>query len=90
LGKDIAASVIPLGLAPQSIQPFIGALISHNDQALAAIEGVTPQIIGAGVHALQTSYLKAFKDVWIAAAVFSAVATIGEFALVQYNDNLHA
>ena len=41
------------------------------------VPGITPQIIGAGVQALQEAYLQSFKGVWIAAAVMSGVATIG-------------
>lgn len=44
-----------------------------------SLPGVTPQIIGAGVHALQESYLASFKNVWIAAAVISGVTVLGKF-----------
>lgn len=46
------------------------------------LPGVTPQIIGAGVHALQTSYLASFRNVWIAAAVISGVTVLGKFRLL--------
>ncbi len=41
-----------------------------------AIPGVTPQIIGAGVHALKGAYLKSFRYLWVAAGVFAVFAAI--------------
>lgn len=79
LGHDIAAAVLPLGFPPTQLEAFIGALAGNDQAALAQIEGVTPQIIGAGVHALQGAYLVSFRGVWIAAAVFSAVTVIGKW-----------
>ena len=76
LGPDIAAAVLPLGLSPKVLPAFVGALASNNQKALIQIPGVTPQIIGAGVHALKTAYLHAFRYVWISAAVFTFVAVI--------------
>ena len=67
-----------LGLPPPSIGAFIGAIMAHDDAALAQIEGVTPAIIGAGVQAMQGAYLKSFEKVWIAAAVISGVTALGK------------
>lgn len=78
LGSSIAAAVLPLGFSPQYLEAFIGALAGQDQAALAQIPGVTPQIIGAGVHALQTAFLASFKNVWIAAAVFAGVTVIGK------------
>jgi len=77
LGSGIAAAVVPLGFPPAGLEQFIGALAGNDQAALAHIPGVTPQIIGAGVHALQSAYLASFKGVWIAAAVFSGVTVVG-------------
>ena len=76
LGSNIAAAVLPLGFPPQELEGFIGALAGNNQTALGMMPNVTPQIIGAGVHALQTSYLSSFKNVWIAAAVIAGVTVI--------------
>lgn len=78
LGADIAAAVLPLGLPPAELPAFIGALAGQDKAALAQLPGVTPQMIGAGVHALQTAYLASFKNVWVAAAVFAGVTIIGK------------
>jgi hypothetical protein len=45
---------------------------------MAQIQGVTPQIIGAGVGAMKGAYLKSFEKVWIAAAVISGVTALGK------------
>lgn len=64
------------------MEPFTGALMSQNQALLAQVPGVTPAIIGAGVHAMQGAYLKSFEVVWIAAAVFSGVTALGESKFV--------
>jgi hypothetical protein len=66
-----------LGLSPKALGQFIAALAANDPKALMQVPGITPQIIGAGVQALQEAYLQSFKGVWIAAAVISGVATIG-------------
>jgi len=78
LVSNIAPAVVPLGLPLSSLEPFIGSLASNAPPAtIAAIPGVTPEIIGAGVTALKTSFLQSFKWVYVAAAVLSAVGAIG-------------
>lgn len=52
--------------------------MANDPEALAQIPGVTPEIIGAGVHTLQEAYLNSFKGVWIAAAVLSGVTLLGK------------
>jgi hypothetical protein len=44
---------------------------------------VTPQIIGAGVGALQSAFLNSFKWVYVTAAVISAVAAIASCFLIN-------
>lgn len=71
--------MLPLGLSPAVLKQFIGALAANDQQALTVIQGVTPQIIGAGFHALQEAYLKSFKGVWIAGAALSGIGCLGQF-----------
>ncbi|KAK5069235.1 hypothetical protein LTR64_008610 [Lithohypha guttulata] len=89
LGAGIAAAVLPLGLPPPELERFIGALASNNQTALIQIEGATPQIIGAGVHALQIAYLASFRGVWIAAAVFAGVTVIASCFIVNPKKDLN-
>lgn len=56
---------------------FITALTSDNDTALALVPGATPQIIGAGASALSDTYSTAFRNVWVSAVGFVALAAIG-------------
>lgn len=88
LAADIARATIPLGLPPPSVGAFIGAIMAHDDAALAQIEGVTPAIIGAGVQAMKGAYLKSFEKVWIAAAVISGVTALGKPLPLALNKRL--
>lgn len=83
LGSNIAAAVLPLGFSPQNLEAFIGALANNEQAVLAKIPGVTPQIIGAGVGALQRTYLQSFRNVWIAAAAISGVTVIGKSNIMK-------
>lgn len=76
MGDNIAKAVIPKGLSPDALPAFIGALNAHNETALVAIPGVTPEIIGAGANALLDTYALGFRYVWIAASCFVAIACI--------------
>ena len=76
LGSDIASAVLPLGLSPEVLPDFIGALSTNEQKALMAIPGVTPQIIGAGLHALKGAYLKSFRYLWVAAGAFAVFAAL--------------
>jgi len=77
LVNNIAPAVVPLGLPPSSLEAFIGGLAGNSPPAaIAAIPGVTPEIIGVGITALKTAYMQSFKRVYVAAAVLSAVGAI--------------
>jgi hypothetical protein len=79
LGDNIAAVVVPLGLSPQDLGAFIGALTSRNDAALFQIPGVTAPMVGAAAGALLETYSSAFRSVWIAASCFVGLAGIRKF-----------
>lgn len=74
--ENIAKAVVPLGLAPDSIKPFVGALSSHNQTALLAVPGVNPDIIQAGLGAFLDTHVLGFRNVWIAGSGFVAVAAV--------------
>jgi hypothetical protein len=77
MGDNIANAVIPQGLDPSNVGLLIVALNTHNQTAVAAIPGITPEIIGSGVAALLDTFVVAFRHVWIAAACFVGLATVG-------------
>ncbi|ETN42313.1 uncharacterized protein HMPREF1541_01467 [Cyphellophora europaea CBS 101466] len=76
ISSEVPAAVIPLGLPPQSVGAFIGALSANDEAAFSEIPGVTPEIIASGIHALQEAYLQSFHRVWTAAAVLSGVTVL--------------
>jgi hypothetical protein len=78
LPKDIAAAVLPLGLEPQQLGPFISALATHNNAALSEIPGVTPEVVGAGAHGLQQAYITSLRPLHGFGLALSLVAVIGE------------
>lgn len=73
---NIAKVVIPQGISPEDLPAFIGALTSHNATALGLVPNVTPEIIDSGVVAVLDTYVKGFRNVWIAAACFVSLAAI--------------
>ena len=79
LPQKIAEAALPLGLPPASLPGFIGALAAGDVTAAEQVPGVTPQIVGAGVGALRDASSIAFRNVWIAASCFTAIAIIGEY-----------
>jgi hypothetical protein len=90
LASNIAQAVLPLGLPPQSLGPFIGALAGQAPPAqIAAIPGVNGRIIGAGVEALHRAFQDSFKWVYVAAAVISAVCAIVSCFLINPAQDLN-
>lgn len=77
----VAAAVLPLGLNPAYLEDFITALAAGDPQAIAAIPGVNPQIMGAATQALRQGYSIAFRNVWIAAACFTVTGVISKSIL---------
>ncbi|KAI8722730.1 hypothetical protein NCS52_00417700 [Fusarium sp. LHS14.1] len=79
LGPKIANKVLPLGLSASDLPAFIGALANNDQQALASIPGVNPEVISAGLDGLRTAYRIAFHGIWTTAAAVSAVGLIFTF-----------
>lgn len=78
LVPKIQAAVTPLGLPKSSLTAFVAALSSKDQKALAAVPGVTPQIIQAGVDGMMAAYSVSFRNVYITGGCFSFVALIRE------------
>lgn len=77
--EKIAAAALPLGLPPSSLGMLIGGLTAHDEEILAHVPGITPQIISAASQALVRAYGVGFRNCWIAASCFCAVAVIGMY-----------
>ncbi|KAH7409711.1 major facilitator superfamily domain-containing protein [Cadophora sp. MPI-SDFR-AT-0126] len=72
LPQKVAAAVLPLGFPPSQLGMLIPALASGNEEAIRAVSGTTPQMLGAAGSALIDAYVGSFQKAWIAAAAFSA------------------
>lgn len=72
----IASVVLPLGLPSTSLGALISALTANDEEALANVPGITPQMIPVAGAALMDAYSVAFRNIWITAAGFSAFALI--------------
>lgn len=67
-----------IGLPTSFIPYLITDLIAQNTTALLTVPGVSPDIIGAGAAALLDTYAASFKNVWVTAIAFVALAAIGK------------
>lgn len=72
----VPAAAIAAGLDPQYAGQFTGALANQEQAAIAAIPGITPAIIGAGVAALKQALSNSFRVVYIIAASFGVVGIV--------------
>ena len=83
MGPKIAKAVLPLGLPTSSLPEFIGDLATNNSTALQTVQGVTPQIIQAGIRGLYEAYTVGFRFVWVAAGCFTVIAAVCKFFLAS-------
>lgn len=94
LASKVPAAIIPLGVPPSSIGPFIGAMTSGQTDGLTQIPGVTPEVIGVGGNAVLQSFAIAFRYVWVTGACFSFVALITAFFILdpkaEFNTHIDA
>lgn len=61
LAKNIAKTVLPLGLPVTSLPAFIGALATGDEAALIEIPGVSLPMLGAAVLELKQTYAATFR-----------------------------
>ena len=85
IGVKIAAAVRPLGLPSSSLPALIAAISSQNQQALATVPGITPDIVIAASNALESAYGVAFRNAWIASACFIFLAIVCRFLVSGIN-----
>ncbi|KEF62896.1 uncharacterized protein A1O9_00870 [Exophiala aquamarina CBS 119918] len=76
LASKVPPAIIAAGLPPTSVEAFIAALTSGDTEALQQVAGVTAEIIGAGVLALQQSYANAIRVIFIIVSAFGALAVV--------------
>jgi hypothetical protein len=78
VGSKVAAAVMPLGLSPDALEPFVGALMSNDQELLMSLPDVNPAILGAGAHAMREGYLVAFRYIYITAAAIGVAGITGK------------
>lgn len=82
IGPKVTAAALKHGLPPSSIPLLIPALTANNQAALAAVPGVTREIITASIAALKEAYLIGFHNVYYVCIAFSAFSLICKYFLL--------
>lgn len=72
----VAEAAVSAGLPRSSVGAFVEALATKNNAELAAIPGINPSIIGAGVKALLQALADSFRVVYIIGAAFGGLACL--------------
>ncbi|KAH6701307.1 major facilitator superfamily domain-containing protein [Leptodontidium sp. MPI-SDFR-AT-0119] len=90
----LAAATLPLGLPRSSLGPLIQALTSNDQAGLAQIPGVSEEIVAAAGAALKAAYGVGFRNCWIAATCFSAIAIMAGLCIApspsEFNHHIDA
>ncbi|KAF5684876.1 hypothetical protein FCIRC_3720 [Fusarium circinatum] len=81
LGPKISHAVLPLGFPEKELPQLIPALAHNDTVALKNINGISPEIISAGVDGLLEAYRVSFRGVWLTTASLCLVASIAGFFL---------
>ncbi|KAB8201197.1 hypothetical protein BDV34DRAFT_229554 [Aspergillus parasiticus] len=77
LPKEVGTAVLSLGLPSSSLPALISALAAQNENAVASISGVTPEIADAAIDpAMKRAYLAYFRKAWIISAAFCSTLVI--------------
>jgi len=84
LPADVMSRVLPLGLETQYVETLLNGLALQNVSQIQSIPGMTPQIVMAATLGVKDTYMASFRNVWIAAAAFAAVAM-----LCKYSYSIH-
>lgn len=61
--------------------------MSHNNTGIKTIPGVNHNIVAVGTEAMLSTYVQAFRYVWLSAIPFLAVAAIGTYSSLCRMDN---
>ncbi|KAK9435055.1 siderophore iron transporter [Metarhizium brunneum] len=76
IASQVPMAALKAGLPVSSVEAFVGALAARDMAALSQIQGVTPQIIAAGIQALKQAFADSIRVVFIIAAPFGALACL--------------
>jgi hypothetical protein len=87
-GINIAKAVMPLGYPQSGLPSLVIELINENFEVARALPGVTSVILDAAREALKATWTKAFHQLYIAAASFSAVSIVAAFLSKDVSNNM--
>lgn len=79
LFPKVSSAVIPLGVSEDTIGPLIADLSAGAVEAALELPNVTLEVVQLAGEALTSSYAVGFRDVFICAAAFAALAVAGMF-----------
>ena len=79
LPEEIVKAVQPLGFNMANIAELIKAAALSTKKAYAEVPGITPEIINASSLAVQISYVRAYKVVFLVALAFGIGGIICAF-----------
>lgn len=75
LGKNVATALATAGV-PLAKIPAIAEALATGDQSSPALASVTPEELGAGVLALELTYVHAFKIIFLVSIAFGILGTV--------------
>lgn len=94
LSSNVAAAAVGAGLPTSSVSQYVAGLLGQNTTELMSTPGVTPAIIGAGADALLDTYAKSFRNVWVTALPFVALAAVAALFFIdptaEFNNHIDA
>jgi len=75
--KEVPVAVIAAGLPASSVANYMTAIAGGgSEKALAAVEGLTPEILAAGSTAYRFAYSHAYKTIFLTSIAFGVLAII--------------
>ena len=77
--SDVVPALLKAGLPESSVEKLLTALASGSSSAIAAVPGITTQILALAGTTLKEAYSQSFKIVFLATIPFGVVALIAAF-----------
>ncbi|KAJ4419759.1 hypothetical protein N0V82_004802 [Gnomoniopsis sp. IMI 355080] len=83
ISSNVASAALGSGLPSSSVEQFVAQTLAHNSTGITTVPGVTEKIIAAGTEAMISTYVQAFRYVWLSAIPFLAVAAVAAMLLID-------
>lgn len=82
--KLVVPAVLKAGLPETSLSEFLTALNAGTAAALGRVPGITKEIISVGSEELVTSYIDAFRKVFLTSIAFGGLSVIAAVAVKPF------